>query len=159
MKNTFKLKAIQRIAGIIALVAVIGFSMAACGGDDDSGGGSSDGGGGGGSGGISYPLGRIPDNYLNTVWKYEDNSLYLVTYTITFSDSTSTFKFERSSGINISPANLILSAYDVGVTPNNGYSLAFDTNAPYPFPYQRYIHFSNDGSRLQFLSNPLFKKQ
>jgi hypothetical protein len=34
MKNTFKLKAIQRIAGIIALLAVIGLSMAACGGDD-----------------------------------------------------------------------------------------------------------------------------
>ena len=34
MKNFFKL------LGIIALVAVIGFSMAACGGDDDSGGSS-----------------------------------------------------------------------------------------------------------------------
>jgi len=30
MKNTIKLKAMLRIAGIIALVAVIGFSMAAC---------------------------------------------------------------------------------------------------------------------------------
>jgi hypothetical protein len=37
MKNIFKLKAIQRIAGIIALLAVIGFSMVACSGDDDSG--------------------------------------------------------------------------------------------------------------------------
>jgi len=36
MKNTFKVNAILRIAGIIAFVAVIGFSMAACG--DDSGG-------------------------------------------------------------------------------------------------------------------------
>jgi hypothetical protein len=34
MKNTFKLKAIQRIAGIIALLAIIVFSMAACSGDD-----------------------------------------------------------------------------------------------------------------------------
>jgi len=41
MKNFFKL------FGIIALVAVIGFSMAACGGDDDDDGGN---GGGGGSG-------------------------------------------------------------------------------------------------------------
>lgn len=32
MKNTIKLKAIQRITGIIALVAVIGFIVAACGG-------------------------------------------------------------------------------------------------------------------------------
>jgi len=40
MKNTIKFKAVLRIAGIIALVAIIGFSMAACGGgstcDDDS---------------------------------------------------------------------------------------------------------------------------
>jgi hypothetical protein len=38
MKNLYKVKAIRRIAGIIALVAVIGFSMAAC--ADDSGGSS-----------------------------------------------------------------------------------------------------------------------
>jgi hypothetical protein len=36
MKNVFK------VLGIIALVAVIGFSMAACGGDDDGGGGGGD---------------------------------------------------------------------------------------------------------------------
>jgi len=39
MKNTIKLKAMLRIAGIIALAAVIGFSFTACGGDDDKGGG------------------------------------------------------------------------------------------------------------------------
>jgi hypothetical protein len=42
MKNLFKL------FGIIALVAVIGFSMVACGGDDDNG-------GGGGGGGVTVP--------------------------------------------------------------------------------------------------------
>jgi len=35
MKNAFKLKAIQRIARIVTLLAVIGFSMVACGGNDD----------------------------------------------------------------------------------------------------------------------------
>jgi len=35
MKNVFK------VLGIIALAAVIGFSMVSCGGDDDSGGGGS----------------------------------------------------------------------------------------------------------------------
>jgi hypothetical protein len=35
MKNTLKLKAIRKIAGIIVLVTVIGFSMAAC--SDDNG--------------------------------------------------------------------------------------------------------------------------
>jgi len=36
MKNNIKLKTIFRIAGIIVLAAIIGFSMAACGGDDDN---------------------------------------------------------------------------------------------------------------------------
>jgi len=36
MKNFFKLKAVLRTAGIIALVAVIGFSMVACGGGEKS---------------------------------------------------------------------------------------------------------------------------
>ncbi|MDR0472431.1 MAG: hypothetical protein LBH43_02000 [Treponema sp.] len=35
MKNTIKLKAIQRMAGLIAFVAITGFSMTAC--DDGSG--------------------------------------------------------------------------------------------------------------------------
>jgi len=52
MKNTFKL------LGIIAIVAVIGFSFAACGGDDD---GGSSGGDGGGSGGISGGTITYPD--------------------------------------------------------------------------------------------------
>jgi len=39
MKRKFRVKAIKMMAGIIALIAVIGFSMAAC--SDDSGGGSS----------------------------------------------------------------------------------------------------------------------
>jgi hypothetical protein len=38
MKSAFKVKAIQRIAGVIAIVAIIGFSMAAC--SDGSGGGN-----------------------------------------------------------------------------------------------------------------------
>ena len=43
MKNAFKVKAMLRIAGIIALVAAIGFSMIACGDEEGSnnGGGSS----------------------------------------------------------------------------------------------------------------------
>jgi len=44
MKNIFKFKTILRIVGIIALVAVIGFSMVSC---DDSNGDKGNGGGGG----------------------------------------------------------------------------------------------------------------
>jgi len=62
MKNTFKVKAIQRIAGIIAIVAIIGFSMAACGGDDDS--------GGGGSGG-TFTLTGIPSKYNGMYFKID----------------------------------------------------------------------------------------
>ena len=40
MKNIIKLKAMARIAGIVVLVALIGFSFAAC--DDGSGGPSGD---------------------------------------------------------------------------------------------------------------------
>ena len=40
MGNTIKFKAMLRIAGIIVLAAVIGFSMTACGDKDDDGGGS-----------------------------------------------------------------------------------------------------------------------
>jgi len=40
MKNTLNLKAVLRTAGIIAIVAIIGFSMAACGGNDGDGGGN-----------------------------------------------------------------------------------------------------------------------
>jgi hypothetical protein len=63
MKNLNKLKAIQRIAGIIALVAVIGFSFAAC--DDGStGGGSGGGGGGGGRGrGGTFTITNIPTEF------------------------------------------------------------------------------------------------
>ncbi|MDR2719023.1 MAG: hypothetical protein LBB89_13295 [Treponema sp.] len=53
MKNKSKVPLV-RLFGIIALVAVMGFSMTACGGDDD--------GGGGGSGG-KFTLTGIPAKY------------------------------------------------------------------------------------------------
>ena len=56
MKNLFKLKTILRIAGIIAIAAVIGFSMVAC--SDDNGGGPGGGGSGGGGGGSSGLVGK-----------------------------------------------------------------------------------------------------
>jgi len=57
------MKSILKILGVIALVAVIGFSMAAC---------SSDGGGGGGGGGGSGPNTPLPNNLKNTKWKNGD---------------------------------------------------------------------------------------
>jgi predicted small secreted protein len=58
MKSTSKLKAIRKIAGIIALVAIIGFSMTACNNGSSGGGGTNtgDGGGGGGSGKVPAAL-------------------------------------------------------------------------------------------------------
>jgi hypothetical protein len=53
MKNKFK------VLGIIAIVAIIGFSMAACGGDDD--------GGSGNNGGTTNP-GGSSNKYAGTTW-------------------------------------------------------------------------------------------
>ena len=58
MKKVFKLKAILRIAGLVALVAIIGFSMVACGDDGGSGPGGGGGGGGGSGGGGSGLVGK-----------------------------------------------------------------------------------------------------
>jgi len=85
MKNTFKVKAIQRIAGIIAIVAVIGFSFAACGGDDDSGGGS--GGGSSFSGGhyvmVSDNRWYIDFTHPNNTSKYEGHYISNGSYQVT----------------------------------------------------------------------------
>jgi hypothetical protein len=65
MKKTFKLQAIRRIAGIIAIAAIIGFSMVTC--DDGNGAGGSGGSGGsggaGGSGGSLSGSGVVWDTY------------------------------------------------------------------------------------------------
>jgi hypothetical protein len=58
MKNTIKLFEAMRSITIIALVAIIGFSFAACGGDD----GGGRGGGGSGTGG-TFTLTNIPAEY------------------------------------------------------------------------------------------------
>ena len=63
------MKKIFKLIGIIALVAVIGFSMACSGGDD--GGGTGGGGGGGGTGGT----GGTEDVY---VWRFEKQTNYTV---------------------------------------------------------------------------------
>jgi hypothetical protein len=53
MKNTFKVKSIQRIASIIAIVAIIGFSVVAC---SDNSGGNNGGNTGGNTGGAGTQL-------------------------------------------------------------------------------------------------------
>jgi len=77
MKNVLKTKAILRIVGIITMIAIIGFSMAACGGDNDTGGitggntGGTEGPGGGGGGGGTFTVTGIPSTYNG---KYVDCS-------------------------------------------------------------------------------------
>ena len=73
MKNTFKLKAIQRIAGIIALLAVIGFSMAACGGD-----------------------GNAEVKLAGTTWKGEQKNDDGTTFIITLTFTTSEFQLVQA---------------------------------------------------------------
>jgi len=55
MKKNFKLKTIQKIVGIIALIAIIGFSFAACDNNTGGRGGGGFGGGGGGDDGGETP--------------------------------------------------------------------------------------------------------
>ena len=69
MKNTFKVKAIRRIAGIIAVVAIIGFSMAACGGgsggDDNKNGGTTPTGGA-----KTIRITDVPSTWAGTIGVY-----------------------------------------------------------------------------------------
>jgi len=83
MKKIFKLKAILRIAGIIAIVAVIGFSFITCDGDDDSGGGTGGGNTGGGGGNnlsgtitISPTTGVIPGVGLTATYSGSESVSY-----------------------------------------------------------------------------------
>ena len=66
IKNAFRLKAMLRIAGIVALSALIGFSMAACG--DDSGGDNNPVGGAGSGNSTLTITGLSRGDY--TVWVY-----------------------------------------------------------------------------------------
>ena len=67
MKNTVKLFEAMRSIAIIALVAVIGFSMVACGGDDDK----------GGSGKITITVTSISSDYdYGRLTVYDDDYYY-----------------------------------------------------------------------------------
>jgi len=64
MKNIFKFKTILRIVGIIALVAVIGFSMVSCDdSNDNKGNGDGNGNGGGAGSGGRLTVNGIPSEY------------------------------------------------------------------------------------------------
>jgi len=87
MKSTFK------VLGIISLMMVIGFSMAACGGGDDDGGGS---GGGSGSSGNNPFIGTWTDGWLTvtcsaSTWRSVD-SVNTFTGSYTRNGNTATFK-------------------------------------------------------------------
>jgi hypothetical protein len=64
-QGRFKMKNFFRLAGIIALAVVIGFSMAACSGDDDGGGG----GGGGSNPFVGTWTGTMGGDYMKLVCK------------------------------------------------------------------------------------------
>ena len=99
-----------RILGIIALVAIIGFSMAACGDDDGPGGGPGGygpGGGGGGGGGSSANLtGTWEDNalggnrYVFTAYSYTYHFMSWVTDEGTYTVNGSTVRFTSNGGIS-----------------------------------------------------------
>jgi len=125
MKNTFKLKAILRLAGIIVIVAVIAFSMTAC--SDD--------------GGSTYtPITQIPDNYLNTVWAAKG----ALKRTISFTESTSTFLYKEESEETVY-TNAIYPVFEYPYKVPTGWDSAL-------YAGRYLILFKNDGSRLRFTS-------
>jgi len=96
MKNAFKVKAMLRITGIVALVAVIGFSMTACGG----------GGGGGGDDSSATFYIKNSLSYAITSVSFEDNvydTMELVTFdkTIAAGATSDPYKISWSSAFDI----------------------------------------------------------
>ena len=151
MKNTFKFKAIQRITGklnrkrcapnrrfavpllIIAIVAIIGFSMAsysAFAAEESQ---------------TKPEVGQIPANYLNTVWKYTTSGSSQQTYTITFGQSTTQFRFV--SPLTKKDTITVYKAFS-NDRPYSGFNLVFRTDMYND--YSERIHFKNDGSALRF---------
>ena len=110
MRNTIKL------FGIIALVAVIGFSFVACGGDDDSGGGDSIPGGT-----VTYPDGTVdkPTDF-NYVYWYSDAFTPISTINESASVTISGGKADIKLGI---PKNTVLLSRlfhgDITITPSD----------------------------------------
>jgi hypothetical protein len=130
MKNFFKL------FGIIALVAVIGFSMIACGDDDDNGGDRAE----------------IPSAFLNTVWKFTaDDS----TWTLTFTSSKTVFTMEYTS-INY-PSDVDPDAGIYTITGKEtiyggvNYSLNFTNSDGETSDAHRFIEFAMEDGRMWIL--------
>jgi hypothetical protein len=109
MKNVLKAKAIRKIAGIIALVAVIGFSFTACG--DASGGG----GGGGGT--------KVPDT-TSATYTANDGAY---TYTMVITKASGKAVYQPKEGdayvMTINPGN-IKSSGTVKSIDNGKFTLA-----------------------------------
>jgi predicted small secreted protein len=127
MKNTMK------FLGIIALVAVIGFTMAACPGDD---------GGGGDDTPKFEPITRIPDNYLNTTWSFDR-----ISCSVTFGSDAGKFSFYK---INQGTSSHTVSPLSDRKQMEGGFDsgLLFSPNA---FANHDKIFFKTDGSKLNML--------
>lgn len=125
MKNLFKQFC------IIALVAIIGFTMMACGDDDTP---------------VEppyTPITQIPDNYLNTKWRIPDKEI-----TITFGSDASKFDYYQlvnTTYDNLSPATKeqIAKGYNSGLNTSTNRGV---------------MSFKNDGSSLFFTGNEWVKQ-
>ena len=111
------MKSFIKVFVLIALVAAIGFSMAACGGDD---GGGSGGGGGGGGGGNSL---------AGTTWKCTQSVPYYgsITSTLTFTTDTrvkmDTFGGTYNGTYTVKGSSVTVN-WDPGYTGSGSYSLS-----------------------------------
>jgi len=113
MKNVFKVKAVRRIAGIIALVAIIGFSMAAC--SDDGGGGDS------ALNGTWLSTDRTEkvkfSNGDFTAWTYDIESMK-GTYSTSGNDFTLTVKQVKAGALGLSSSEMEM----MGLTSSKWYT-------------------------------------
>jgi len=120
MKNILKVKAIHKVAGIIALVAVIGFSMAACGGGDDDNGG-------------------IPSELVGK-WYKAGSLIFEITSNGVFNDKVNNYSYDVSvsgktvelkmDGTTAGSFDYSISNGEMTITKGTGVGMAYMTLSP-----------------------------
>jgi hypothetical protein len=150
MKNFFKL------FGIIALAAVIGFSMAACKTDDDGGdGGNGGNGGGGGGGGGSNTIANgtyINERHANTKIVIQGNS-----WTLNLNDKDTNKGTYTLSGNNMKGRSTYRLLYDAWVEDTGNYFEA--TIMSEGFAVTSTGHYTSVVYSLGYLSSGYYKLQ
>jgi len=155
MKKTIK------VLGIIVLVAVIGFSMVACGGDDDSGGG-----GGGGGGGnwrekkstsytITDGVASAPSEavYNWIIYRYTSDTNYESKFTVTSATASTTNHYTRNGQnfVSSSESSTYTAIYDSESTLESKVTNTYSSSSGTPdtLEYTYNIEFLDDNGGVK----------